>query len=311
MTITCTYITHKNKPCILLAYPYHAPLNKTLKLLDFVKYSNTHKGWYIPQNKALLQQVIAATKGIASVNVEALKIAPAAAPPAYIKNISNPVIEKIIASVVAKLLLKGYSPNTQKSYVLHLKEYLNIITLKYKPEAVQPSTIEKYLLWRLHEKNNKEADTNSHINAIKFYYEQVLGNEKILFNLPRPQRPLKLPKVLGSGELTKLFNALTNKKHKAILFTAYSAGMRVSEVCKLKQRDIDSNRMQILIADAKGKKDRYVTLSPVLLDVLRQYILQAKPKPVLYLFEGQYPGEAYNARTAQKVFQNAKEKAGI
>lgn len=123
---------------------------------------------------------------------------------------------------------------------------------------------------------------------------------------------MQLPKVLGEQDLTRLFNAITNKKHKAILFTAYSAGLRVSEVVNMKLRDIDSDRMQLFVEKSKGKKDRYVTLSPVLLDVLRNYIKLCKPRPQVYLFEGQgESGTPYNARSAQKVFQLAREKAGI
>ncbi len=101
------------------------------------------------------------------------------------------------------------------------------------------------------------------------------------------------------------------QKHKAILFTAYSAGLRVSEVVHLKIRDIDSRRMQIFIERSKGKKDRYVNLSPVLLDVLRQYIKQYKPRPKQYLFESEHTGTCYPARTIQQIFSVAKDKAGI
>lgn len=79
-----------------------------------------------------------------------------------------------------------------------------------------------------------------------------------------------LPKLLNEKELGKLFTAITNKKHKAMLFTSYSAGLRVSEVVNLRIKDIDSVRMQIFIERAKGKKDRYVNLSPVLLDILKK-----------------------------------------
>jgi site-specific recombinase XerD len=122
---------------------------------------------------------------------------------------------------------------------------------------------------------------------------------------------LILPKVLGEKEITGLFNALENKKHKAILFTAYSAGLRVSELTALKLSDIDSDRMQIFVENAKGKKDRYVTLSPILLDVLRSYIKEIKPRPSKFFCEGERKGEPYPTRTAQKVFQRAKEKARI
>ena len=96
-----------------------------------------------------------------------------------------------------------------------------------------------------------------------------------------------------------------------MLFTAYSAGLRVSEVVNLKISDIDSGRMQILLQQAKGKKDRYVNLSPVLLDILRNYLRTHRPKPTIYLFESDYTQAAYPTRTVQQIFSAAKTKAGI
>jgi site-specific recombinase XerD len=138
-----------------------------------------------------------------------------------------------------------------------------------------------------------------------------LKKEKFFFEIPRPKKPILLPKLLNETEITKLFNALPNKKHKAMLFTAYSAGLRVSELVNLKIADVDSERMQLFIERAKGKKDRYVNLSPVLLDILRNYIKEYKPKPRNYLFESEQTGTAYPARTVQQIFANAKQKAGI
>jgi len=120
-----------------------------------------------------------------------------------------------------------------------------------------------------------------------------------------------LPKLLNEAELVKLFNSLPNKKHKAMLFTAYSAGLRVSEIVALKIRDIDSKRMQLFIEKAKGKKDRYVNLSPILLDILRNYVKTYIPKPKVCLFESEQTGTSYPTRTVQQIFNNAKHKAGI
>ena len=156
-----------------------------------------------------------------------------------------------------------------------------------------------------------ENTLHSKINALKFYYEQVLGREKFFWEIPRPKKPLLLPKPLNEIEISKLFNALANKKHKAMLFTAYSAGLRVSEVVNLKITDIDSQRMQIFIERAKGKKDRYVNLSPLLLDILRKYLLTYQPRPVTYLFESEQTNGAYPTQTVQQIFYNAKNKAGI
>lgn len=96
-----------------------------------------------------------------------------------------------------------------------------------------------------------------------------------------------------------------------MLFTVYSAGLRVSELVNLQLRDIDSERMQIFIRKAKGKKDRYVNLSPVLLDILRAYISESNPRPRQFLFESGQTGSAYPIRTAQQIFANAKKLAGI
>lgn len=96
-----------------------------------------------------------------------------------------------------------------------------------------------------------------------------------------------------------------------MLFTAYSAGLRVSEIVNLRLVDIDSVRMQIFVRKAKGKKDRYVNLSPVLLDILRSYARDYHPRPKEFLFESEQTFTAYSVRTVQQIFSNAKNKAGI
>ncbi len=178
-------------------------------------------------------------------------------------------------------------------------------------DKLSKQDIENYLLLLSKEKAYSETAVHTMVNAIKFYYEQALQKPREFYQLERPRKPVQLPKVLGERNLAAMFNALPNKKHKAILFTAYSAGLRVSEVVNLQLKHIDSDRMQIFIERAKGKKDRYVMLSPILLDVLRAYIKDSKPRPKQYLFEGDTPGEPYAARTAQKLFQRAKDAAGI
>lgn len=171
--------------------------------------------------------------------------------------------------------------------------------------------LKRYMVFAMEKQGINENTAHSRLNALKFYFEQVLKREKFFWEIPRPKKPLLLPKVLSEDELGKLFSVLVNIKHKAMLFTAYSAGLRVSEVAALKIKDIDSGRMQILIEQAKGKKDRYVTLSPVLLDILRAYIKTYKPKPKIYLFESERTGGAYPSRTIQRIFQLAKQKAKI
>jgi len=149
------------------------------------------------------------------------------------------------------------------------------------------------------------------VECLEILLEKVLGQQKFFYQIPKPEKPLILPKVLGEDELSRLLNAITNIKHKAMLFTAYSAGHRVSRVASLKLAHINSEHMQIFVSQAKGKKDRCLPLSPVLLDILRSYITNYKPRPLLYLFESEQTGGPYPTRTIQRVFGLAKQKARI
>jgi integrase/recombinase XerD len=184
--------------------------------------------------------------------------------------------------------------------------------LNKKPvQELTPNDLRRYFVYCFEKLKLTENTLHSRINAIKFYFEQVLGREKFFWEIPRPKKPFQLPKVLDEKELERMFAAITNLKHKALLFTAYSAGLRVSEAVGLKLSDIDSKRMQIRIENAKGKKDRYVGLSILLLDVLRAYLKKIKPRPAKYLFEGETAGTSYTSRSAQLVFHRARRKGGI
>ncbi len=219
--------------------------------------------------------------------------------------------QDLLNRVREKIILKGYSPQTLKSYTSHLRKYLVAIAQTRNPLEVTKAAIEQYLLERQKKHSYSESDINSHINAIKFLYEQVLGHERMLFYLPRPEKPLQLPKVLGEHELERLFRAVPNLKHKALLLTAFSCGLRVGEVTRLKVHQLDGERMQVFIMRSKGKKDRYVTLSPVLKDVLDRYIARYELGPKDYLFQGQEKGMAYSTRSAQTIFNRAIKEAGI
>ncbi len=160
-------------------------------------------------------------------------------------------------------------------------------------------------------KGLSENGVHSRINAIKFYFEQVLDREKFFWEIPRPKKPQQLPQFFNQDEIAAIINSVKNKKHKVMLMLAYSAGLRVSEVVSIKTYEIDSKRMTILISQAKGKKDRVASLSPVLLVMLREYALEYKPDKKGYLFEGQSKRLPYSTRSLQEIMQAAKKKAGI
>lgn len=202
------------------------------------------------------------------------------------------------------LVLKGYSHSTIRTYK---NEFMQLLTvLKNKDvQALTTEEIKRYLLWCIVRQELTENAIHSRMNALKFYFEQVLKREKLFFEIPRPKKRNMLPKVISEEKILKVLMEMSNLKHKTILMLAYSAGLRVSEVTSLKITDIDSDRMQISINNAKGKKDRVVTLSNTLLPVLREYYRAYKPKT--WLFEGQYNNEPYSIRSAQIIFRQAAD----
>jgi len=157
-------------------------------------------------------------------------------------------------------------------------------------------------------KNISISQQNQRINAIKFYYEKILGKEKQYYELYRPKKEQKLPKVLSKNEVMRILKESTNNKHKCILMLIYSAGLRRSELIDLKISDIDSERMVINIRDAKRKKDRISLLSQNALMLLRDYYKEYKPKS--FLFEGQNGGK-YSASSIANVLRRAAKNAGI
>ena len=207
-----------------------------------------------------------------------------------------------------QLKLKGYSPNTIKTYCGEFSQLLYILK-DVHVDSLTPDRLRSYLLYCITELELSENVIHSRLNAIKFYFEQVLLRDKMFFNgIPRPKKKYILPKVFSKEDLKKIFTKIDNPKHALIVKICYGLGIRVSEVVNLKIEDIDSKRMLVRIENAKGKKDRYVTLPASILEDLRNYYIKYRPKK--YLFEGQ-DGEQYSIRSVQAIFQTAKKKANI
>jgi integrase/recombinase XerD len=307
--------THKGQPVIWLQFPYNAALSHKVKQLPGCKWSQSNKCWYVPDTGESRQRFGLELQAAAMVKQQGSSNPKAAAPkPNKVQSAKAPkqykINEQVLPAMKQQLVLKAYSPATITTYTNEMGAFLATIK-NTAADSFTPQRLKDYLQYCLETLKLSENTLHSRINALKFYYEQVLSREKFFWEIPRPKKHLILPKVLGEAELTRLFKSLENKKHKAILFTAYSAGLRVSEVVRLQLKHIDSDRMQLFIEKSKGKKDRLVMLSPVLLDILRNYIKTEHPRPVKYLFEGQEASQPYTSRSAQRVFQMAKEKAGI
>ncbi len=249
------------------------------------RWSKTLNGWYVPKSKPLLLKLLKQTADIKDINLE----------------------RQSIKELVRSLELKSYSINTINSY----KNGLNLFIDHFYPRNIDEITkkeIEDFLLVLVKEKGYSETAIHSIINAVKFYYEQVLEQPVAYYNVQRPKKPIKNPTVFSENEIRRIFDAVVNIKHKLMLMIGYAAGLRVSEIVNLRINDIDSERMVIHVRCAKGKKDREVILSSVLLKSLRDYYKIYQPKE--YLFEG-VSGSQYSPRSLNQVITEAKQKAGV
>ena len=205
------------------------------------------------------------------------------------------------------LTLKNYSHNTIRTYKAMLAGFLEFYSGK-DPMHITEEEIREYLLFLIQEKDVSLSYQNQAINAIKFYYEQVLGRPVRTYYIQRPKKGRNLPSVLSENEVQLILNSTDNLKHKAILSLIYSAGLRRSELINLQPGDIDSKRMYVIIRSGKGNKDRYSILSEKVLELLRQYFREYKPGE--WLFEGQYGGQ-YSATSIQNILKQAVRRAGI
>ncbi len=299
--ITYTVTEHRGRSRILIQFAHNQQWNERIRKVPDAKWSSTLKGWHIPdttENRkkcglavqtdlAVVQQkVIASSAKLSANNKEQLLL------------------------FVEKLALKKYSRSTMQTYRNELTQLL-IQLGDVQVQDLTPEHLKRYMLYCVMQLKLSENTLHSRLNALKFYYEQVLHRDKFFWEIPRPKKQQQLPKHFNQDEIAQIIKAAGNMKHKTMLMLAYGSGLRVSEVVRLKVRDIDSARMCILIQQAKGKKDRIVRLSPVLLVMLREYWQKVKPPREGYLFEGQVKGEPYSTRSLQLVLAAAKEKAGV
>ncbi|QDK80230.1 tyrosine-type recombinase/integrase [Spirosoma sp. KCTC 42546] len=283
---------HAGQHVIFIYFEFNNELNKQVRQLSGARWSRSHKAWYvtdIPHYRRLFG------------------LAPQLAGKEVIIQI-DPVNQPAFKALIETLQLKAYSESTIRTYRNEFAQLLYLLK-SISVDSLEPDRLRSYFLYCINTFKLSENTLHSRINAIKFYYEQVAGRAKMFIEIPRPKKRISLPNVLAISQVEKLFSNLANLKHKTMLFLAYSAGLRVSEVVNLKLKSIHSERMVINIKGAKGKKDRTVSLSPGILDLLRKYYSVYKPRE--WLFEGQYENSQYTTRSLQQVFHRAKNSAKI
>jgi site-specific recombinase XerD len=205
------------------------------------------------------------------------------------------------------LLAVNYSHNTIKSYCGTFLMFLKDMGYR-NPNEIELNEIISYL-GGIMKRGLSATSGHTMVNALKFYYYNVLKKSEFEFDLPRPKKEKKLPTVLTMAECASIFKQIDNPKHKLMLLMGYGAGLRLNEIVTLRWEDILWAEHKIHLKEGKGNKDRMVMLPYSVINYLDNY--RQLYKSVDWVFEGQIKGEPYSSRTLQKIMQMAVRKAGL
>lgn len=215
-------------------------------------------------------------------------------------------VSRITAALDAELTLRGYSDRTRENYGQQLLRFLK--WLRRDPATAENDELQAYLLDILDDGLSASYARQARATLI-ILYQVVLEQPKKVVNLPSAKADKQLSLVLSREEIERILKAASNLRGKALLTLIYSSGLRVNEAIRLKTSDVLSERGQIRVRGGKGKKDRYTVLGDRALEVLRTYYDVCRPKE--WLFPGRDAGSHISQRTARRIFNRAKERAGI
>ena len=214
---------------------------------------------------------------------------------------------KLRRRMIEDMEIRNLSPNTQLSYLQQVTGFA-----KYchrSPELVGPEEIRAYQVHLTTERKLAPGTLCLVAAALRFLYKVTLKREWVDAAIPLPKKPFKLPVILSREEVFEFLESIASFKHRAILMTAYAAGLRISEATRLKITDIDSKRMMLRVEQGKNRKDRYVMLSPQLLEILRAYWKVTHPE--VWLFQGDIPGRPITRSAVEQACQKARRVSGI
>lgn len=281
------------------------------------QYHRGERCWLIPAHKdalAHLQQLCKQANIACVVGVENQKLSNAPKPKRATKKpdfkwfVGLERDDAVLLENYAQTLFRQYySYNTIKTYVRYFRHFLCHFGAKQIDELEKGPIINYFDLWV--KKGVADSSINQLINAIKYYYEKVLGRPPTKFKWIRPRKRTTLPEVMSKGEVKRLFAQVKNHKHLCLLMTTYAAGLRACEVTRLRVVDLQPERGILRVINGKGNRDRSVMLSPELWRVLSAYLHEFKPTD--WLFEGRKAGEPYAIRSLQSIVQTARKKAGL
>jgi integrase/recombinase XerD len=205
--------------------------------------------------------------------------------------------------------VRNLALNTQMSYVQQVSLFARYFNTS--PDLLGPEDIRTYQVYLTNEKKLAPSSILIAVSALRFLYKVSLHKDWSFEDMiPAPKKPEKLPVILSPEETPQFLDSVDSTKHHAILTSCYAAGLRISESIHLKPTDIDSQRMVIRVEQGKGQKDRYVMLSPKLLETLRSYWRAVRPTGG-WLFEGDIAGQPINRSSVELACQKARRRSGI
>ncbi len=318
-TVKIDKLYHREKNCLALYFPINSELKLSTKSIKGATFSWTHKCWYIENREGLLAEILAAFKGMAWVDITSLKKKSEKVELIHTKQTIHEQPKKVkvvselsedhvqaLRMMEQKLKLRGYSPNTLRTYLHMFKEFLKFYG-QYNSIDLTEIEIRNYLIYLIEQKKLSRSAQNQSINAIKFFYEKVMKQERKVYDLERPLKEKRLPEVLSQEEIMRIFEALDNIKHRTMLMLIYASGLRRSELLNLRIGDIDMNRNIVFIRGGKGRRDRQSVMAQSLNPLLKEYLKKYNPK--FWLFEG--PNDVrYSESSLRQVFHRAAKKAG-
>ena len=299
-TTICMFLPLRNAGRIKFQIPFLMKEERlAFKQLNGSYYHPNQRLWSLPNTEEHKKQVVALFG-------DKLKEVSTNAPPEMPEPVVTEAIQQELDRHFQKLKLRNYSNSTIRTYQSNLTQFF-VYFKNADLAALTKEQIEGFVFELVQKYKISEQKQNMMINAIKSYYEHTLGKPREYYTITRPKPSKDLPNTLSEEEVLAIINAPDNIKHKAILHTIYSAGLRIGEVIRLRVKDVRSDDGFLFIKDSKGKKDRHTVLSPLLLDLLRKYYKLHKPS--YWLFEGQDGGQ-YSATSIQQIYRKAVKETG-
>jgi len=298
---------HRHEPIVKASFAYDRELIALIKSQKGVRWSQTLQSWYFSEKDFQLSSFYQTMKGKVYVNYSKLKPTP---PVTEINNTVSKVQKPNIQlppSYHEQLLLKRYSHNTIRTYLSEFKKFYSFYAIR-DINTLTKDDIRHYLLFIVQKQKISVSSQNQAINAIKFYYEKVLRQPKMIFAIERPRKEKKLPEILTEQEVFAILKATKNIKYKTILALLYSSGIRIGELISLRKEDLVWDKSYIFIRGGKGNKDRITLLSENISTLILRYLEIYKPN---YWLVENPNRKQYSPSSVRAILKNSTKKANI